>query len=315
MRFLAFLFSLLLSGSLLAQAYPLREVRLIVPLPEGGASDAIARLLGEKLAEAMGQPVRVENRAAGAGAVGADAVAKSPPDGYTLLAGTSSTHAIGPAVNPRLPYTPADFTPVALVATFPTVLVAPASVPSLAALLDVLKANPGKYAFGSAGAATPGHFAGELFKQMTQSEVRHTAYAGIGELIEAVAAGRVAFAFEQLAALGPALQAGRVRALGVGSLERNPALPDVPAVTEALSGFEAAAWLGLFAPPRTPAEIIARLQGEVRGIVQMSDVAQRLRQLGATPAGLAPDAFAAFVLRDAERWRTLAENARLRAGD
>jgi tripartite-type tricarboxylate transporter receptor subunit TctC len=311
-RLAAFLCSLLLSANLLAQAYPLREVRLIVPLPEGGPTDVVARLLAQKLAEAMGQPVRVENRAGAAGAVGADAVAKSPSDGYTLLTGTSSTHAIGPALNPTLPYTLADFTPVALVATFPAVLVAHPSVPSLAALIDLLKANPGKYSFGSTGAGTPGHLAGELFRQMLPAEVHHAAHPGSGALLEAVAAGRVAFAFEQLAPATPALQAARVRALGVGSLERSPALPDVPAIAEALPGFEAAAWLGLFAPARTAPEIIARLQGDVRDIVQLSDVAQRLRDLGAAPAGLAPDAFGAFVVRDAERWRAVAESAKLR---
>lgn len=315
MRALAFLLSLLVSGSVVAQSYPLREVRLIVPLAEGGATDAIARLVAQKLAEAMAQPVRVENRPGAGGAVGADAVAKSPADGYTLLIGTSSTHAIGPAINPRLPYTLADFTPLALVAIFPAVLVAHPSVPELAAILDLLRANPGKYSFGSAGAGTPGHLAGELFKQMTQSDARHVAYPGSGALLEAVAAGRVAFAFEQLAPLAAALQAGRVRALGVGTLERNAALADVPAIAEALPGFEAAAWLGLFGPARTSPEAAARLQGDVRAIVQLGDVAQRLRELGAAPAGLAPDAFAAFVVRDAERWRNLAESAKIRVGE
>ena len=295
-----------------AQTYPLREVRIIVPFAQGGQTDTLARLVAQKLSEAMGQPVRVENRPGAAGAAGADAVAKSPPDGYTLLAGTSSTHAIGPAVNAGLPYSLADFAPLALVATLPAVLVAPPSVPSVAALVELLRANPGKHGFGSAGAGTAGHLAGELFLQMTQTEARHLAFPASAPLVEALAAGRLAFAFEPLGTIAGALQSGRLRALGVSGPGRSPALADVPALAEALPGFEAAAWIGFFAPARTPAEVTARLQDHLRAVLQLPDVAQRTTELGALPPGLTPEAFAAFAQRDAERWRSLAESANIR---
>lgn len=313
MRHLVFALLASLHPAAWGQTYPLREVRLIVPFAQGGATDTISRLVAQKLSEAIGQPVRVENRPEAAGAAGTDAVAKSPPDGYTLLAGTSSTHAIGPAVNPRLPYSLADFAPLALVATLPAVLVAHSSVPNLAALVELLRASPGQHGFGSTGIATPGHMAGELFRQITQTEVRHLAYPGSGTLVEALAAGRLAFAFEPLGTVAGALQSGRLRALGVSSLERSPVLPDVPALAEALPGFEASAWIGLFAPARTPPEVTAPLQEHLRAVLQLPDVAERTTQLGATPPGMNPDAFAAFVLRDAERWRSLAERANIRS--
>ena len=294
------------------QTYPLREVRVIVPFAQGGQTDTLARLVAQKLSEAMGQPVRVENRPGAAGAAGADAVAKSPPDGYTLLAGTSSTLAIGPAVNASLPYSLADFAPLALVATVPAVLVAPPSVPSVAALVELLRAHPGRHSFGSTGVGTPGHLAGELFIRTTQTEARHLAFPGSGALVEALAAGQLAFAFEPLGTLAGGLQPGRLRALGVSGPERSPALPGVPAVAEALPGFEAAAWIGFFAPARTPPEVTARLQDHLRAVLQLPDVAQRTTELGAMPPGLTPEAFAAFAQRDAERWRNLAESANIR---
>jgi tripartite-type tricarboxylate transporter receptor subunit TctC len=315
MRFLIFLFSFLVASTALGQqSFPSKPVRFIVPFPPGGATDIIARITAAKMGDAWGQPVVVENRAGAAGAIGSDAVAKSAPDGHTILMGTTSTHAVGPAINPKLPYnTLTDFTPVTLVATFPNVLVAhPDTAKTLPELIALLKANPGKYAFGSSGAGSSTHLTGELFKLMTQTDVNHIPYKGTGPLLNDLMGGQVAFAFDQITAVMSAVQAGRMRALGVASAERNPALPDVPAIREVLPGFESTAWVGILAPARTPAEIATKIQTEVKRILQLPDVAQRLKELGATAVASAPADFAAFMAKDTDKWRTLVSTAKIK---
>jgi tripartite-type tricarboxylate transporter receptor subunit TctC len=314
MRAFAFLFSLLFSTALLAQAYPSRPVRYIVPFPPGGATDIIARVLAQKMSEAWGQPVVVENRAGAAGAIGSDAVAKAAPDGYTILMGTTSTHAVNPAINPNLPYNNVtDFAPVTLVATFPNVLVAhPSTAGSLQELIALLKANPGKYNFGSSGAGSSTHLTGELFKLMTKTDINHIPYKGTGPLLNDLMAGHVAFAFDQITAVMSGVQAGRMRALGVASAERNPALPNVPAIAEQLPGFEATAWVGIFAPAKTPAEVTTRIQSESKRIMQQPDIAKRMAELGATPVASPPAEFAAFVAKDTAKWRDLVNTANIK---
>jgi len=314
MRAFAFLLSLLFSTALLAQAYPSRPVRYIVPFPPGGATDIIARVLAQKMSEAWGQPVVVENRAGAAGAIGSDAVAKAAPDGYTILMGTTSTHAVNPAINPNLPYNNVtDFAPVTLVATFPNVLVAhPSTAGSLQELIALLKANPGKYNFGSSGAGSSTHLTGELFKLMTKTDINHIPYKGTGPLLNDLMAGHVAFAFDQITAVMSGVQAGRMRALGVASAERNPALPNVPAIAEQLPGFEATAWVGIFAPAKTPAEVTTRIQSESKRIMQQPDIAKRMAELGATPVASPPADFAAFVQKDTAKWRDLVNTAKIK---
>jgi tripartite-type tricarboxylate transporter receptor subunit TctC len=303
----------LVTSTALAQSFPQKPVRWIVPFPPGGATDIIARLVGQKMSEAWAQPVVIENRAGAAGAIGSEAVARAAPDGYTILMGTTSTHAVGPAVNPKLPYNHlTDFAPVTLVATFPNVLVAhPSTAASLRELIALLKANPGKYNFGSSGAGSSTHLAGELFKQMTATDINHIPYKGTGPLLNDLMAGHVAFAFDQITAVMSGVQAGKLRALGVASAERSAALPDVPAISELLPGYEATAWVGIFAPAKTPADVVARLQGETRRIVQLPDIAQRLRELGATALASPPAEFAEFVRRDTDKWRRLVATAKI----
>ncbi len=314
MRVLTFVLGMALSASVLAQAYPSRAVRFIVPFPPGGATDIIARVLAQKMGEAWSQPVVVENRAGAAGAIGSDAVAKSPPDGYTILMGTTSTHAVNPAINPKLPYNNlTDFAPVTLVATFPNVLVAhPSTASSLQELIAALKGNPGKYAFGSSGAGSSTHLTGELFKLMTQTDINHIPYKGTGPLLNDLMAGHVAFAFDQITGVMPYIQSGKMRALGVASAERNAALPGVPAIAELLPGFEATAWVGIFAPATTPAEVTAKIQSETKRILGLPDVAQRMKEFGATPVANAPQEFAAFVSKDTEKWRALVQSAKIK---
>ena len=285
-----------------------------MPFPPGGATDIIARVLAQKMTEAWSQPVVVENRAGAAGAIGSDAVAKSAPDGHTILMGTTSTHAVNPAINPKLPYNNlSDFAPVTLVATFPNVLVAhPSTASSLAELIAVLKKNPGKYNFGSSGAGSSTHLTGELFKLMTQTDINHIPYKGTGPLLNDLMAGHVAFAFDQITGVMPFIQAGRMRALGVASAERNAALPDVPAIAEVLPGFEATAWVGIFAPARTPSDVTGKIQMETRRILALPDVAQRMKEFGATPVANVPSEFAAFVAKDTEKWRSLVSSAKIK---
>ncbi|MFN0304392.1 MAG: Bug family tripartite tricarboxylate transporter substrate binding protein [Burkholderiales bacterium] len=297
-----------------APAYPSKPVRWIVPFPPGGATDIIARIVAQKLTDGWGQTVFVENRAGAAGAIGSQAVSKSAPDGYTLLMGTTSTHAVNPAVNPKLPYDSiADFSAVTAVATFPNVLVAhPAVAASLQDLIAQLKANPGKFNFGSSGAGSSTHLAGELFRQMTGTEMNHIPYKGTGTLLGDVLAGHVSFAFDQITGVMSMVHSGKLRALGVASRARSPALPDVPAIAEILPGYEAMAWVGIFAAAKTPPEIVGRIQTEVRRIVHAPDIAQRLRDLGAEPVASAPDEFTAFLRADTEKWRTLVRTANIK---
>ncbi len=314
MKILSFVFAMALCASAMAQAYPSRSVRFIVPFPPGGATDIIARVLAQKMSEAWSQPVVVENRAGAAGAIGSDAVAKSAPDGYSILMGTTSTHAVNPAINPKLPYNNlADFAPVTLVATFPNVLVAhPSTASSLQGLIAALKASPGKYAFGSSGAGSSTHLTGELFKLMTQTDINHIPYKGTGPLLNDLMAGHVAFAFDQITGVMPYIQSGKMRALGVASAERNAALPGVPAIAEVLPGFEATAWVGIFAPAKTPAEVTTKIQSETKRILALPDVAQRMKEFGATPVANAPQEFAAFVAKDTEKWRSLVQTAKIK---
>jgi tripartite-type tricarboxylate transporter receptor subunit TctC len=314
MKVLAFALSALISTAAMAQSFPSRSVRWIVPVPPGGATDIIARIVAQKMTESWGQPVVVENRAGAAGVIGSDAVARSAPDGHTILMGTTSTHAVGPAINPRLPYnTLTDFTPVTLVATFPNVLVGhPSTASSLQELIALLKANPGKYAFGSSGAGSSTHLTGELFKLMTQTDVNHIPYKGTGPLLNDLMGGQVAFAFDQITAVMSPIQAGKMRALGVASAARNPALPDVPAIAEVLPGFESIAWVGILGPARMPQELTARIQLETKRILELPDIAQRMKELGATPVASAPADFAAFMAKDTEKWRSLVATAKIR---
>ena len=309
-----FVLLLFFATAAVGQTYPSRPVRWIVPFPPGGATDILARIVAQKMTESWGVAVVVENRAGAAGAIGSDAVAKAAPDGHTILMGTTSTHAVNPAINPKLPYDNiADFTAVTLVATFPNVLVAhPSTASSLQELIARLKANPGKYNFGSSGAGSSTHLTGELFKLMTQTDINHIPYKGTGPLLNDLMAGHVSFAFDQITAVISAVQAGKMRALGVASIERNPALPDVPAIAEVLPGFEATAWVGIFAPARMPSEITSRIQNETKRIVQLPDIAQRMRELGATPVANAPAEFTAFVRQDTEKWRELVRTAKIK---
>jgi tripartite-type tricarboxylate transporter receptor subunit TctC len=296
-------------------AAPSKPSRWIVPFPPGGATDLLGRFVAQKLSETWGQPVVVENRAGASGMIGSDAVAKAAPDGATFVVGTTSSHSVSPALNPKIPYDNLrDFTPVALIATFPNVLVVHPSGPkSMTELLAQLRANPGKYAFASSGSGSSTHLTGELFQQVTKTQMVHVPYKGTGPLLNDLMAGHVPIGFDQITAVLPYTQSGKLRALGVASLERSPAAPDVPTIAETVPGFEAIAWMGLFAPAGLPADMTARINADIQRVLASPEGAQRLRELGATPGTLQPSAFGEFVRKDTEKWRALVRSANIKA--
>ncbi len=298
-----------------AASYPSKPVRWIIPFPPGGATDLLGRFVGQRLSESWGQPVVIENRAGASGTIGSDLVAKAVPDGVTFVVGTTSSHAVSPALNPNIPYDNVrDFTPVALIATFPNVLVVHPSGPkTLQELISQLKANPGKFSFGSSGGGSSTHLTGELFQQMTGTQMVHVPYKGTGPLLNDLMAGHIPLGFDQMTAILPFTQSGRLRALGVASLERSAVAPEVPAIAELVPGFEATAWMGLLAPAGLSPEIVSKINADIRRVLQSPEGGQKLRELGATPGALAAPAFGEFMRKDTEKWRALVKSANIKA--
>lgn len=295
--------------------YPSKPVRWIVPFPPGGATDLLGRFVAQRLSESWGQPVLIENRAGASGTIGSDLVAKAAPDGLTFVVGTTSSHAVSPALNPNIPYDNLrDFTPVALIATFPNVLVAHPSGPrTLQELIAQLKASPGRLSYGSSGNGSSTHLTGELFQQATGTQMVHVPYKGTGPLLNDLMAGHVPLGFDQITAVLPFTQPGRLRALGVASLERSSVAPDVPAIAEVVPGFEAVAWMGLLGPGGVPSEVVVKINADIRRVLQSPEGQQKLRELGATPGALAPAGFGEFVRKDTEKWRALVKSAGIKA--
>jgi tripartite-type tricarboxylate transporter receptor subunit TctC len=292
--------------AVLAQAYPARPVRLIVPFPPGGAVDILGRAIATKLGEALGQQVVIDNRAGAGGAVGGEVAARSAADGYTLLMGSTTTMSINQYLYTRLPYDPAkDFVPVTLVAFVPHVLVAGPAVPAqtLKEFIALAKANPGKFNYASAGNGTPHHIAAEMFKQMAGVDLVHIPYKGTGPAVTDLVAGQVSFMSVEMLAAMPMVAAGKLHALGIATAQRNPGAPNLQTVGEAgLPGFEVTSWYGVLAPAGTPRDITARLATEIAKIVASTDFRERLAALGATPVGNTPDEFGAFMRRESAKW-------------
>jgi tripartite-type tricarboxylate transporter receptor subunit TctC len=282
-----------------AQSYPSRPVKLVVPFPPGGPLDATGRLVAQKLTDTWGQPVVVENRPGAGGNIGADLVAKAAPDGYTILLGALSTHAVNPTLYPNMPYDAVkDFAPITLLATTPNVLVVNPSLPvnSVKELIAYAKANPGKLAFGSGSNGSAGHLAGELFKVETGTDIIHVPYKGAAPAMQALLAGDVQFMFDNLASATPQVKAGKLKALAVTTARRSPLAPDLPTMAEAgLPGFDITTWYGLMAPAGTPSAIVAKWNVEVTKILGTPDVKERLAAQGAEAAPMTPDQFAAFI--------------------
>jgi tripartite-type tricarboxylate transporter receptor subunit TctC len=301
-----------------AQAWPAaRPIRLVIPFPAGGATDIVGRTLAQRLGAALGQQVVVDNKPGAGGALGADIVAKAAPDGYTLLLSTSSTHSIGPAINPKLPYDPfRDFAPIAHVATAPSVLVVGRDFPAQTTqeLVALLKKNPGKYNFGSSGIGTYPHLSAEMFKWRAGGLfVVHIPYRGTGLVITDLVAGQIAFLMDSIVSAQPHIRDGKVRALAVSGAKRSPSLPQVPTFGEAgVPNMELSNWFGFFAPPGTLADTVQRANRELNAIVRSADVVERMASFGAEPGGGTPEQFAKLVRDEHEAWKTLIQRANIK---
>lgn len=290
----------------LAQApWPSRPIRYIVPFAPGGTTDILARVVGEKLAVALGQPVVIENKPGQGGSAGAAELARAAPDGYTIGGGTISSHAINATLYDKLPYDPAtSFAPITLYATQPNVLLVHPSVPaaSVREFVALLKANPDKYAFGSAGNGTSQHISGELFKTLAGVKMQHIPYRGSGQMMPELLGGTLPVAFDNIATAIPHMKTGKLRALAVTTTQRSGVAPDVPTMVEAgLPGYELSSWQAVFAPAGTPKPVVDRLYAEIGRILKMPDVAKRLGDLGLDLSGMSPAELAAVIKADVPR--------------
>lgn len=296
-----------LGGNVAAgESYPIRPVRLIAAFSPGGFIDFTARLVATPLSAALGQPVVVENRAGAGGIVGTEMVARSAPDGHTLVVGSVGTHAVNQTLYPKLPYhVLRDFQPVARLADAPSILAVHPSLPvrSVKDLVSLARVKPGQINYASAGAGTSTHLAAVLFEHLARVTLVHVPYKGGGPALIALVAGEVPVTFGTAASVSPHTKTGRLRGLGVTSGKRSPVLPDLPTIAESgLPGYEMLNWLGLFAPVGTSRVVVDKLNTEVLRIVRSSDVVARLNAQGSEPSPLATDEFAAFVAREVDKW-------------
>jgi len=289
-----------------AQAYPSRPVKLVVPFPPGGSLDITGRLIAQRLSEMWGQSVVVENKPGAGGNIGADFVAKSPPDGYTILLGALSTHAVNPNLYAKMPYDAVkDFAPITLIATTPNVLVVNAATPvdTVREFIAWTKANPGKLAFGSGSNGSAGHLAGELYKVDTGTDAVHVPFKGGAPATQALLAGDTQFMFDNLANAMAQVKAGKLKALAVTTAERSKLVPELPTMAEAgLPGFDISTWYGLFAPAGTPTAIVARWNTDVTKILTTPDVRAKLMADGAEPAPDTPEQFAQMIARELAKY-------------
>lgn len=296
-------------GSAGAQAYPARPIRLVVPFPPGGPSDTLARALSQRLGERLGQPWVIDNRPGAGGTLGADLVARSPADGYTLLLATTSTHSIAPVLQPKLPYdAAADFTPIVAVADAPGIVLVPKSSPAttLRELIELARRQPGRLSYASSGNGTIVHLSTEYFKAETGTFIVHIPYRGTALAMNDLIGGSVDLLFDSVLTGLPQAREGRVRALAVTSLRRSPLAPELPAVAEVVPGYEAVTWFGLYGPRGLPAEATARLNEAVNAVLAEAGMRERLAHLGAEPTGGSAPDFARRVQAETDKWRRLA---------
>ena len=295
-----------------AQNYPVKPIRYIVAFPAGGTTDILGRLIGQKLSESWGQPVIMDNRAGAAGSVGSEAAAKSPPDGYTLLGGTISSHSINSSLYSKLAYHPLrDFAPITRIATVPNVLVVHPSLPvkTVREFTALAKARPGQLRFASSGSGTSQHLSGELFNLMTGVKMVHIPYKGGAFAMTDLIGGQIELSFENAPNCVPHVQSGRLRAIGVTTLTRAQALPDTPPIADAVPGFEVGSWQGLFVPAGVPPAIVSKLNTEVRRILALDDVRSRIVGLGAEVATNTPEQFVEFIKVEMTKWEKVVKAA------
>ena len=300
-----------------AQPYPAKPIRFVVPYPTGGPLDTVARLLGQKVAQSTKQPVIVDNKPGAGGNIGADAVAKALPDGYTILMGAVATHAINPTLYPSIPYDPIrDFAPETQVASTPNVLVVHPSIPasSVKEFIAYAKANPGKLNFGSGSTGSAGHLAGELFKTMAGIDMTHVPYKGAAPAMQDLIGGQIQLMFDNLASSLAQVRAGKVKALAATTSKRSALAPELPTIAESgLPGFDINTWFGIFVPAATPREIVERLHAEFTRALAAPDVRERMLNLGAEPVGSTPEEFAAYIRSEAAKYARVIKASGARA--
>ena len=308
-RALGFLLGVLLAFPGYGQNFPNKPIRIIVPFAPGGSTDIFARLVAERLSAGLGQPVLVENRAGASGNIGADAVARAPADGYTLLMATTGVMAINNALFKDMAYDAAkDFEPVIFIASITNVLAVPADLPAknVAELVALAKKDPGKLTFASSGAGSSTHLSAELFKSMAGIDVVHVPFKGSGQALIDVVAGRVSMIFDNMPSALPHIKGGKLRALGVTGSKRSGALPEVPTIAEAgVAGYESLSWSGFAAPAGTPREVVQRLNRETALILLAPEMRQKLAEQGADAVGGSPESFAEHARREREKWARL----------
>ena len=300
-----------------AQPYPSRPIRLVVAFPPGGAVDAYARIVQARFGEALGQGIVIENRAGAGGMIGAELVAKAPPDGYTLLLGNIASLAMNVGVYSKMPYDPAkDFAPVLRTVDVNYALVVHPAVPAntVGELIAHAKSNPGKLSYGSAGAGSAPHLATELLKQRAGIDMVHVPYKGGGPMVTDLVGGQIQLAIGDQANLMPQVKAGKLRVLAVGSARRSPNYPEVPTIAEAgFPGYEAGAWQGLVAPAGTPPDVVRRLNEALMRVMDMPEVRERLIGAGLEPVGGSPDDFARHIRAEVAKWTRIAKDVGARA--
>ena len=297
------------------QTYPTKPIRFIVGFAPGGATDIIARALAQKLSDAFGQQVVVDNRAGGGGTIAAMMASKSPPDGYTMLMGTISTLATNVSTYKNLPYDPLrDFAPVTLAAATPYFVTVNAGMPStLKDFIALAKAKPGQINFGSSGAGGGAHLSAELFRSMAGIEMTHVPYKGAALALTDVMAGQIQMSFSQPLIVLPHLRSGRIKALAITSAKRSTALPEYPTIAESgLPGYESSSWQGIVVPHGTPPAIITRLHGELVKGLRAKDIGERLAAEGTDPGGNSPAEFGAYIKREIEKWARVVKSAGLK---
>lgn len=301
-----------LTGQARAQAnFPTRPITLVVPFAAGGSTDIVARLVGQKMGELLGQSVVIENRAGAGGNIGSTAVARAAPDGYTLLMGTISTHALNPAILKTVTFDAVkDFTPISLLAVVPNVMVVHPSFPAktVPEVLKLLKDNPGKYSYASSGVGTPLHLSGELFKSLGGVNMNHVPYRGAGPALNDVVSGAVPIMFDNLPSSAQFIRSGQLRAIGVTTKERVPSFPDLPTIAEGgLTGYETYTWNALFGPANLPRPIVDKINAAANESLKDPHVKQRLEDVSAVIVGSTPEALGEHVKAELAKWFPIAK--------
>lgn len=298
----------------LAQSYPDRPVRIIIPFPPGGATDTLARVVSLKMGKTLGQPIVVENRAGATGAIGSDVIAKASPDGYNLLLATASTHSIAPAINSRLPYDAArDFTPIAQLGSAAAILLVPNNSPAKTVqnLVDIARQDPGRLNYGSSGKGSYSHLVAAVFQGKTDTVMTHIPYKGTAAVIPDMVGGSIDFMFESIPVALPRVRDGQLRALGVTSPKRTALAPEFPAIAETVPGFESVIWYGLYGPKGLPQDIVQRINAAANQALEDPEVKAQFKRLGIDPAGGTPQQFAQIVAADSAKWKRIAADLKV----